>query len=275
MTVGVRNSKEGLEVQIDGDRETRAAALVEILPLQVLDPEVHNLVAGGPEHRRRYLDWMAFHVEPGYQQRWRRFRRALRQRNAALREGANKISISAWDREFLEAAEEVDQTRRRVLDNAHTALEQTGAALLGCAVGFEYLQGWASERGLEESLEIAWERDQQTGTTQAGPQRAELRLIYDERRAKPLVSRGQQKLFACTMILAATEVVQLALERPLLLLLDDPAAELDEEALDRLMSRVFGLGSQIIATALGAETLVFPGPAAMFHVKQGELQKTA
>lgn len=275
VTVGVRNSKEGLEVQIDGDRETRAAALVEILPLQVLDPEVHNLVAGGPEHRRRYLDWMAFHVEPGYQQRWRRFRRALRQRNAALREGANKISISAWDREFLEAAEEVDQTRRRVLDNAHTALEQTGAALLGCAVGFEYLQGWASERGLEESLEIAWERDQQTGTTQAGPQRAELRLIYDERRAKPLVSRGQQKLFACTMILAATEVVQLALERPLLLLLDDPAAELDEEALDRLMSRVFGLGSQIIATALGAETLVFPGPAAMFHVKQGELQKTA
>lgn len=275
VTVGVRNSKEGLEVQIDGDRETRAAALVEILPLQVLDPEVHNLVAGGPEHRRRYLDWMAFHVEPGYQQRWRRFRRALRQRNAALREGANKISISAWDREFLQAAEEVDQTRRRVLDNAHTALEQTGAALLGCAVGFEYLQGWASERGLEESLEIAWERDQQTGTTQAGPQRAELRLIYDERRAKPLVSRGQQKLFACTMILAATEVVQLALERPLLLLLDDPAAELDEEALDRLMSRVFGLGSQIIATALGAETLVFPGPAAMFHVKQGELQKTA
>jgi len=275
VTVGVRNSKEGLEVQIDGDRETRAAALVEILPLQVLDPEVHNLVAGGPEHRRRYLDWMAFHVEPGYQQRWRRFRRALRQRNAALREGANKISISAWDREFLEAAEEVDQTRRRVLDNAHTALEQTGAALLGCAVGFEYLQGWAAERGLEESLEIAWERDQQTGTTQAGPQRAELRLIYDERRAKPLVSRGQQKLFACTMILAATEVVQLALERPLLLLLDDPAAELDEEALDRLMSRVFGLGSQIIATALGAGTLVFPGPAAMFHVKQGGLQKTA
>jgi recombinational DNA repair ATPase RecF len=58
-------------------------------------------------------------------------------------------------------------------------------------------------------------------------------------------------------------------------LLDDPAAELDEEALDRLMSRVFGLGSQIIATALDAETLRFPGPVAVFHVEQGELQKTA
>jgi recombinational DNA repair ATPase RecF len=77
------------------------------------------------------------------------------------------------------------------------------------------------------------------------------------------------------MILAATELVQAALEQPLLLLLDDPAAELDEEALDRLMSRVFGLGSQIIATALDAETLRFPGPAAVFHVEQGGLEKTA
>jgi len=145
VAVGVRNSKDGLEVKIDGDRETSAAALVEILPLQVLDPDVHNLVAGGPEHRRRYLDWMAFHVEQGYQERWRRFRRALRQRNAALRGGASKASISGWDREFLEAAEEVDQIRRRVLDSAHTALEETGTALLDCVVSFEYLQGWAAE----------------------------------------------------------------------------------------------------------------------------------
>ena len=275
VAVGVRNSKEGLEVKIDGDRETSAAALVGILPLQVLDPDVHNLVAGGPEHRRRYLDWMAFHVEQGYQERWRRFRRALRQRNAALRGGASKAAISGWDREFLEAAEEVDQIRRQVLDSAHSVLEETGMALLGCVVSFEYLQGWAAERGLEESLEIAWESDQQAGTTQAGPHRAELRLRVDERQAKPLVSRGQQKLLACTMILAATEVVQAALERPLLPLLDDPAAELDDKALDRLMSRVFGLGSQIIATALEVETLRFPGPPAAFHVKQGGLQKTA
>ena len=37
-TVGVRNSKDGLEVKIDGDRETSASALVEILPLQIIDP---------------------------------------------------------------------------------------------------------------------------------------------------------------------------------------------------------------------------------------------
>ncbi len=110
--------------------------------------------------------------------------------------------------------------------------------------------------------------------THAGPQRAELRLIFDDRQAKRLVSRGQQKLLACTMILAATEVVQKALERPLLLLLDDPAAELDKEALDRLLNGVFGLGSQIIATALDPEMLRFPEQPAVFHVEHGVLKKT-
>ena len=275
VTVGVRNSKEGLEVKIDGHRETSAAALVELLPLQVINPDVHNLVAGGPEQRRRYLDWIAFHVEQAYPERWRRFRRALKQRNVALRDGAAKSSVEVWDREFLEAAAEVDQTRRRVLGGAQESLEETGTALLGSAVSFEYRQGWAAEQTLEESLAAGWERDCAAGTTQSGPQRADLRLIYDERPARRLVSRGQQKLLACTMILAATEVVQTALERPLLLLLDDPAAELDEEALARLLNGVFGLGSQIIATALDAEVLQFPEEPALFHVEQGRLQKTA
>ncbi len=274
-TVGVRNSKEGLEAKIDGDRAASASALVEMLPLQVIDPEVHNLVAGGPEQRRRYLDWIAFHVEQSYPQRWRRFRRALRQRNAALRDAAARSAIAAWDREFLEAAAAVDETRRRVLGIAKGPLEEKGAALLGSEVSFEYRQGWAAGQALEEALTAGWERDRLTGTTYAGPQRAELGLIYDERQAKRLVSRGEQKLLACTMILAATEVVQMALERPLLLLLDDPAAELDEEAIDRLLTGVFRLGSQIIATALEPKSLPFPEQPAVFHVEHGELRKTA
>ena len=274
-TVGVRNSKDGLEVKIDGDRETSASALVEILPLQVIDPEVHNLVAGGPEQRRRYLDWIAFHVEPAYPAHWRRFRRSLKQRNAALRDGASKSATAAWDREFLEAAAEVDETRCRVLDIAKASLEETGVALLGSEVTFEYRRGWAADQTLEEALAAGWERDRLSGTTHSGPQRAELKLIYDERQAKRLVSRGQQKLLACTMILAATEVVQTALERPLLLLLDDPTAELDDEALTRLLNGVFALGSQIIATALDPKSLPFPEQPAMFHVEHGELSKTA
>ncbi|MGI9248139.1 MAG: hypothetical protein ACR2QI_03950, partial [Woeseiaceae bacterium] len=73
------------------------------------------------------------------------------------------------------------------------------------------------------------------------------------------------------MILAATETAQTALERPLLLILDDPAAELDMESLDRLMAAVAGLGCQVVATSLKPDVLGVPAGAAVFHVEQGAL----
>lgn len=93
VTVGVRNSREGLQVRIGGEDDGGAAALAEALPLQVIDPEVHNLIAGGPEQRRRFLDWLAFHVEHDHLLVWRRFRRALKQRNAALKAKSSGAAI--------------------------------------------------------------------------------------------------------------------------------------------------------------------------------------
>jgi len=274
-SVGVRNSSNGLEVRIDGQSDGGAAALAAALPLQIVDPDVHELVAGAPEQRRRYLDWIAFHVEHGYLDVWRRFRRALKQRNAALKSGAAIPTIRGWNTEFVELAQQVDTGRRFALEVASQALHETGLGLLGSEVRFEYRGGWSEDRSLLDTLETSLERDVQQGSTQAGPHRADLKLIYDERQARRLVSRGQQKLLACAMVLAATETAQAALERPLLLLLDDPAAELDSDALLRLMGRVKDLGCQVIATSLQRDTELFDREVAVFHVEHGELEREA
>lgn len=271
-TLGVRNGRAGLEISVDGDRSGGAAMLANCMPLQIVDPEVHNLVAGGPEQRRRYLDWIAFHVEHDYLALWRRFRRALKQRNAALRTDPYPATLSGWDREFVSLALQLHEARVRVLAIADAALTETGLRLLGSRVGFEYRQGWPVDKSLEDALAAGRERDLQAGSTQLGPQRADLKLSYDERQAQKRVSRGQQKLLACTMILAATNVVQAHLQQPLLLLLDDPAAELDAESLQRLMAEVSGIGSQVIATSLRPDTSLFPDRPTRFHVEQGALK---
>lgn len=271
--VGVRNSTEGLETRIDGERGGGAAALATALPLQIIDPDVHELVGGAPERRRRYLDWIAFHVEHDYLELWRRFRRALKQRNAALKGGAPAVTIHGWNAEFVELAERVDAGRRLALEVATDALEEIGLELLGHELRFEYRGGWAEDTPLLEMLESSFERDVQQGSTQSGPHRADLKLIYDDRQARRLVSRGQQKLLACAMVLAAADTAQTALEQPLLLLLDDPAAELDVDSLGRLMRRVRALGCQVIATSLVPDTELFANQAAVFHVEQGALTR--
>lgn len=272
-SVGVRNSRAGLEVKVDGDTSGGAAALAAALPLQVIDPDVHNLVSGGPDERRRFLDWLVFHVEPEYLGLWRQFRRVLKQRNAALRAGGRGESLRAWDAEFCRLGERVGAVREGVLGGCLETLRAHGKALLDADIDFRYASGWARDRTLAEALDEHLERDRTLGTTQVGPHRADLRLVFDERQARRLVSRGQQKLLASSMILAATETAQAALGRPLLLLLDDPAAELDRASLARLMARVAGLKSQVIASSLETGELPFPASPRVFHVEQGVLSE--
>jgi DNA replication and repair protein RecF len=271
-SLGARNSKKGLEIRVDGESDGGVAALAEALPLQVIDPEVHSLVAGGPELRRRFLDWVAFHVEHEHLLAWRRFKRALKQRNAALKGKAAAATIKSWNAEFVVLSGELDASRRRALAVARDALVRFGRELLEIELSFDYQQGWGREKDLSEVLEEGLQRDMLLGATQHGPHRADLKIGYDERQARKMVSRGQQKLLASAMILAATETAQTALGRPLLLLLDDPAAELDSKSLSHLMSAVSRLGCQVVATSLEPDALVVPETAAVFHVEHGALR---
>lgn len=273
LNIGVRNSREGLEVRVGGEAGSGAAALAEALPLQVIDPEVHNLIAGGPELRRRFLDWVAFHVEHDHLMIWRRFRRALKQRNAALRLRSTEAAIRSWNAEFVDLAGQLDRSRRDVLALTQRSLLDHGKALLQTELSFEYQQGWSREKSLEVALEEGLERELQLGATQSGPHRADVKVSSDERQARKLVSRGQQKLLASAMILAATETAQAALERPLLLLLDDPAAELDSDSVTRLMSAVAALRCQVVATSLDPRALAFPEKPVLFHVEQGVITR--
>ncbi len=269
--LGARNGAAGLEVRVNGQPGGGAAALAEALPLQVIDPDVHDLVAGAPDERRRYLDWIAFHVEHGYLEAWRRFRRVLKQRNAALRADAAPATLAGFTTEFVAAAERLDAGRRRALAAVAPALEAATDQLLGEAVRFSYEPGWNADKGLAVALDEGAARERQAGATQYGAHRADLRVRQETRRARAVVSRGQQKLLASAMILAATETVQEVRERPLVLLLDDPAAELDTDSLGRLLARVLGLGCQVIATSLEARSLPVPAGAALFHVEHGRL----
>lgn len=267
--IGVRNSRSGLETSVNGDASGGTARLAESLPLQVIDPDVHNLVAGGPDERRRYLDWLGFHVEHGYLEQWRRYRRALRQRNAVLKSSPRPTELDTWDKELAASGEQLDLLRSDLIELLAPVLEAMASRLVEANVALEYRRGWKAAEGLGAALRDHRERDIATGSTHSGPHRADLALKYDERQARKLVSRGQQKLLACAMILAGVAVVQEVVGEPVLMLMDDPAAELDSRSLERLMSSVNELGCQVVATALVENERLFEVPPKVFHVEHG------
>jgi DNA replication and repair protein RecF len=256
-------------------RSERVASLAELsaaLPVQVIDPSVHKLIEEGPLRRRRLIDWGVFHVEPGYLATWQRFHRALRQRNAALQQRAVG-NLDVWDEVLVSAAEQVSAARTRYLAQSTPYLLAACQSLLGSAVSIRYLQGWSAEHDMVGAIERARATDYQRRTTTVGPHRADLVIETGQGLAKAVVSRGQQKLLAAGLILGQLEfhIAQHAL-RPTLLL-DDPAAELDQDSVYRFSERASRLDAQLVLTSLSAQLPGLVEPNREFHVEQGRIRQ--
>jgi DNA replication and repair protein RecF len=267
----------GIEIAADGGTRARingenAASLLElsgVLPVQAIDPEIHKLVDQGPERRRRWLDWLVFHVEPTFGLHWSRYNRALKQRNAALRSG--HAAIDAWDKELLGNGVAITEARQRTLQRLAPRLADTFDRFGKLSVDVGFTTGWASDGSFEDALRQHRERDRLRGITTAGPHRADITLRRNHRAARETLSRGQQKLTAVAMIVSQLHLLQDELGLRAALLLDDPAAELDEKNLQRLFAELSSLRCQMIATSLTPETALFQAPKATFHVEQGRV----
>jgi DNA replication and repair protein RecF len=257
----------GTTIRLDGSAGTRAD-LAAAVPCQVLDPASHELVQGPPGERRAFLDWGTFHVEQNFLPHWQRYRRALQQRNAALRAGDGGAAW-AWDESLAAAGEVVDQCRRRALESLAQAAGSQAEALLGDAIELQYLSGWAEGQTLAEALEQSHHRDLSLGSTQVGPHRADFRIQLRERRVRETVSRGQEKLVAASLTLAQVALVQSRLGRAVMLLVDEPGADLDRTHLRRFQESLHRSPAQVWATALRPDVLELPAEGRGFHVERG------
>src|SRR5262249_3754765 len=110
------------------------------------------------------------------------------------------------------------------------------------------------------------------GYTDVGPHRADIAVYVDGRKVETVASRGQQKLVVAALILGQENVLGSTHGLRGLLLVDDPAAELDRNALERLVARLARVESQLIFTGLGPIELPSDVACARFHVEHGRVR---
>lgn len=270
--LGIAYRDGRLEKKVDGDPAEGMAELAGILPVHAVDPSVHGLIEGGPSERRRFLDWGVFHVEHAYLELWKRYRRLLSQRNAALKRAGSDSELAPWSTALAEAGEAVDASRGRYLAELAPQVTEFGQRLLARPLSIDYRRGWNAEQGLAQTLTEGVVRDRAFGSTEAGPHRAELVLRLDERRLQDEASRGQQKLAAAALVLAQVAVECARWPGRSVLVVDDPAAELDASSLERLLAALKTIPAQLVLTGLTPAHLPPEPGAPVFHVEQGRAQ---
>ena len=269
--MGVEGSRAGIRAQIDGDKPSSLAELALQLPVQIIDPEVHHLIEEGPSRRRRFLDWGVFHVEQSFVGHWQRYQQVLKQRNAALKGRQPRGVVSVWDSDLVRSGELLSAARARYVTTLSPRAEVIGRNLLGMELSLSYRSGWAKDQSMTEALQQSWTHDQETAATQVGPHRAELAIRLDGTAVKDRISRGQQKLLAAALLIAQIKLFPEGSPVQPTLLLDDPAAELDDDRLAGLIREVSSQSVQLVVTTLHGEFPAFGEPGRRFKMSGGDV----
>jgi len=275
---GLEHAGESWTAKLDGVAVSSLSELAAPFPVLAFHPESSRVVTGPAEERRRALDWVAFHVEHRFGDLSRRYARALRQRNALLRQQARDDEFEPWEAELDQSAEQLSNARESAVGVLLPQLMKAWARLApdaaGEAPGLALRPGWRRDSTrLGDLLLLNRARDRDLGYTTVGPHRADLDLGGAFGVASGQWSRGQAKLLALALLMAQAEALAQWTGERSVLLFDDLRAELDATHHQRVLEWIAGSGCQALVSGTEVEAgarHAAPGMA-LFHVEHGRV----
>ncbi len=286
VSAGFDRKRKKKKVSVDGSDAVRISAALGRLGAVVFSPADVDLVSGGPGLRRRFLDIVLSLNRKGYVESLTAYRKALAQRNAALKSDVAPLAVRAWDEALINSGATVTCLRHEWAAAWSDPFTAYCAAISGNdPVGMAYRPDLgapgdcpASEDGAfgtEEGavrdrfrarLDGSWETDMRRRATTPGPHRDELLLtIASDGRSLPARtygSGGQRRTAALALRLTEAATIRRNRGAEPILLLDDAFAELDEVRSGRIMEllREEGTG-QVILTAPRESDVQLRGPS--------------
>ena len=266
--MAVERCKDRLRLKLDYEEIQSAGAFVAHLPVLALHAQSDDLILGGPEFRRKFLDRAAFYLFPEFSAHFGQFQRVLKQRNAALKSGQ---STQAWDGLFIEASSILTQQRLAALDYISAILPEVLADLSpSLSLAVDYYPGYRATSDLADSLARNQVRERELGQTLSGPHRADLVLLLNGFGVKSTASRGQIKIILLALYLSVARVWRQARNQSALLLFDDFISELDHRHADALLGFLSHFGHQAFFSATDPRSLSFPFDA-RFALNAGKI----
>ena len=263
LAAGFERQGRRKRVKVDGGEPPRLSDALGALPCVLFSPADVELVSGAPSARRRYLDILLALSSRPYLAALQRYRAALAQRNAALRDalrsagGRTEQRVAVWEAPLAEHGALLWRERVRWTDRAADRFAALCAAIGEQApVAMRYatsLEPSSAEiddvvRALARALELKRPLDMRRGLTHAGPHRDDLTLTLDGRELRAFGSAGQQRTAAIALRLLEAETLQHRLGAAPLFLLDDPFAELDARRSARILELLAeqGMGQTLL-----------------------------
>jgi DNA replication and repair protein RecF len=272
-----RNSKQTF---INGKREPVARYLAQLHAVWFTADEL-EVVRGGPEARRSFLDRGVIALHPPYAQTISDYNRVIKQKKRLLEQSADGRTrldeltslVQPWNQQLVSLATEVHRARLRYIDLLKEALEHS---LFGDALSIRYVSALEGKGDLAnyqqliaDRLRLRLEAEMFAGACLIGPHRDDFELRFRERNLRSFGSSGQQRSALITLDLAAISVYYSKVKEYPIFLIDDVDAELDGIRIERLLEYLDGRTQTFVTTSKRNYFERFNQRANFYEVREG------
>ncbi|MFN6571334.1 DNA replication/repair protein RecF [Nostoc minutum NIES-26] len=247
-----------------------------------------ELVRGGPEGRRNWLDTLLIQLEPVYTHILQQYNHVLRQRNAFLKKNQDlglstqQSELAVWDAQLATTGTRVIRRRDRAIQRLAPIAAAWHANISGSTEVLEikYAPSVPLVQNQPEEVQQAFlTKIQQRavaelyrGTTLVGPHRDEVELTINQTPARQYGSQGQQRTLVLALKLAELQLIEEVIKEPPLLLLDDVLAELDPSRQNQLLDTIQDRFQTLITTThLSSFDSQWLNSSQILFVKAGEI----
>ena len=257
---------------------TRLSDHIGFLPLVMVSPADSELIAGGSDERRRFMDVVISQYDKEYLDALIRYNKALVQRNTLLKseQPVEEELFLVWE-EMMAQAGEVVFRKREAFIREFIPIFQSFYSFISQdreKVGLSY-DSHARDASLLEVLKESRARDQIMGYSLRGVHKDELNMLLGDFPIKREGSQGKNKTYLVALKLAQFDFLKRTGTTVPLLLLDDIFDKLDVSRVEQIIKLVAGDSfGQIFITDTNREHLdrilhKVGSDYKMFRVEQG------
>ena len=231
----------------------RLADHIGKIPLVMISPYDSDLINGGSELRRKFIDGVISQFDISYLNSLLNYNKALQQRNRQLKSFSENrywddTLLEMWDHQLIQNAVPINEKRKAFLEE-FIPVFQKYYEIVSCAMGDEggetknervsiSYSSALNERAYEELLAESMNHDRYSSYTNVGIHKDDLTFLLNDHPVKQFASQGQQKSFVVAVKLAQFDFNHKKIGHKPILLLDDIFDKLDDNRVSQLVKLV-------------------------------------
>ena len=232
------------EFLLNDEAYTKFSKHIGRYPCVVIAPDDVELIIGGSEERRKFVDTLLSQLDGVYLQALINYTKILQQRNSFLRSlsdgfGRDFSVLDVLDEQLAKEGTIVFGKRRDFLRQFLPIAQAKYAEISGQAEKVNLI--YDSEMHnvtMTELLGLTRQKDTVLGRTSGGVHRDDLTFQLGGQTFKSIASQGQRKSLLFALKLAEMEILKKEKGFSPLLLLDDVFEKLDEQRITALLAQV-------------------------------------